>query len=388
MYANSGTTSDVIVNFRKFALLGDPALVPNFPEYDVQTEQVLDGYTGQPADSIKALGEYIIKGNVVDANSNVLQDFNGRVTLTFYDKPKLVETTTYFGKKQFKMMNNIVYRGKATVTNGKFSVAFIAPKDINYDFGAGKVSYYAENGNTDGAGANYKITVGGYSDHPVIENDPPVIKPFIGDSLFRSGGLTGPNTLLYVILEDATGINVSGNSVGHDLTAVLDGDVANPYVLNDYYETAPNTYKRGYVNFPLTNLSEGKHRITVKAWDVNNNSGEGYVDFEVVNGNVVQVQKLMNYPNPFSDVTHFVFEHNHPDETMDAEVNIYTSGGYLVRTLKQRFTAGISRSNEITWDGTSDRGAKLPAGVYIYRMQIATPQGIRTLAYQKLVIVR
>lgn len=387
MYSRSGTASDV-VNSRKFTLLGDPALEPDFPEYNVTTEAVLDGYTGKPADSIKALGEYVIKGSVLDHSGSIIPDFNGRVTLTFFDKPKTVEVKTSWAQRQFAMRNSIVYRGKATVTDGKFSVTFIAPKDINYDFGSGKISYYAENGKIDGAGTDNRITVGGYSDNPVIEYDAPVVRPYIGDSLFRNGGLTGPNTLLYVILEDATGINVSGNSIGHDLTAVLDGDVAHPYVLNDYYETAPNTYKRGYVNFPLNDLAEGRHRLTVKAWDVNNNSGEGYVDFEVRNGQVVQVQNLMNYPNPFSDVTHFVFEHNHPDEEMSVDINIYTTGGYLVRTLKQDFTAGISRSNEIVWDGTSDQGAKLPAGVYIYRMRLYSSAGNSTTAYQKLVITR
>lgn len=387
MYSRSGTRADVIVNFRKFTLLGDPALEPNFPEYNIKTDAVLDGYTGQPVDSIKALGEYVIQGSVLDLNGNVIPDFNGRVTVTFFDKPKTVEKKTAWAERQFAMRNNIVYRGKATVSNGKFSVMFIAPKDINYDFGAGKVSY-AENGETDGAGTDNRVTVGGYSDNPVIEYDAPTVRPYIGDSLFRNGGLTGPNSLLYVILEDATGINVSGNSIGHDLTAVLDGDVSHPYILNDYYETAPNTYKRGYVNFPLSNIAEGRHRMTVKAWDVNNNSGESHIDFEVRNGQIVQVQHLMNYPNPFSDKTHFVFEHNHPDEEMSVDINIYTSGGYLVRTLKQTFTAGISRSNEIVWDGTSDMGAQLPSGVYIYRMRLYSSAGNSTTAYQKLVITR
>lgn len=387
MYSKAGTGSDIIINFRKFALLGDPALEPNFPQYAIRTDEILDG-SGKHVDSVKALGEYMISGSVTDEMGNLLPDFNGRLSVSFFDKPKIVEASTNLAKRQILMRNSIIYRGKATVTNGKFSVMFIAPKDINYEYGKGKVSYYAENGNTDGAGADNGVTVGGYSDNPVIENNPPIVRPYIGDSLFRNGGLTGANTLLYVILEDATGINVSGNSVGHDLVAVLDGDVSKPYIMNDYYETAPNTYKRGYVTFPLTDLPEGRHRMTVKAWDVNNNSGEGYVDFEVRNGNVVKVQNLMNYPNPFNDVTHFVFEHNHPDEDLNAEINIYTSGGTKVKTLKQTFTAGVSRSNEITWDGTSDMGAKLPSGIYIYRMKISTSTGINDMGYQKLVIVR
>ncbi len=387
-YAKTGTDQDVIINFRKFALLGDPALEPNFPEFFIYTDSIIDGATGKAVDTINALGEYIVKGSVTDVNKSILSNFNGNLSVTIFDKPSKRTVTTYIAERTFELLNNIIYRGKATVKDGRFSFAFIAPKDINYEFGEGKVSYYAENGQTDAAGADNDYDIGGYSDNPRIENNPPIVKPFIEDSLFRNGGLTGPNTLLFAILEDETGINVSGNAIGHDLTAVLDGDIANPYVLNDYYETEANTYKRGYVSFPLTGLPEGRHRLTVKAWDVNNNSGLGHVDFEVVNGNVMRVQQLMNYPNPFRDKTHFVFEHNHPDEELKVEINIYDAAGGIVKRLKQNFLPTGSRSHEITWDGTSDYGNLLPSGVYIYRVKLATLKGIETLAYQKLVIVR
>lgn len=386
-YSKASTAEGDILNFRKFSLFGDPALEPNFPEYFIYTENVIQGATNKQVDTINALGEYIVNGYVGDINGNILSDFNGRADIIIFDKPRTLKTLTNINKT-FTVRNNIIYKGKATVTNGKFSVAFIAPKDINYDFGKGKVSYYAENGKTDAAGADFNYTVGGFSDYPVTDNNPPKVRPFIEDSLFRNGGLTGPNTLLYAILEDETGINVSGNAVGHDLTAVLDGKVQEAFILNDYYETEPNTYKRGYVNFPMTGLAEGRHRLVVKAWDVNNNSGEGVVDFEVANGQMMKVQQLMNYPNPFHDVTHFVFEHNHPDEYMWAEINIYNTAGVLMRTIRQNFYPSSSRSKEITWDGTDNNGAKIASGVYIYRMSITTDTGTKDSAYQKLVFIR
>lgn len=386
VYADSKSTSDVIENFRKFALLGDPALEPNFPEHFIETESVVDGATGQPTTTIGALGEYVVNGKVVDVDGNLL-DFNGELSVTIFDKARKVKTITDFDAT-FEVRNNTIYKGKATVNNGKFSFAFIAPKDINYELGNGRISYYAENGITDAAGRDTNYVVGGYSDNPNLEDNPPVIRAYIKDSLFRSGGLTGSNTALFAVIEDETGINVSGNAVGHDLIAILDDDVANPYVMNDFYETAPNTYKRGYVYFPVNDIPEGKHRLTIKAWDVNNNSGVGFIDFEVADGQVVKVQKLMNYPNPFNNITHFVFEHNHPDENLTAEINIYNTAGVFVRKLTQDFISTGSRSNEITWDATDNNGGKLPSGVYIYRLKISTQNDITTTAYQKLVLVR
>ncbi|MCB0698825.1 MAG: type IX secretion system sortase PorU [Chitinophagales bacterium] len=386
-YSNAGATKDFLINFRKFTLLGDPALDPNFPQYFIKTSSIVDGATGQPTDTIGALGEYIVNGEVTDVNGNRLTNFNGELSVTIFDKPRTVKTITAVDKT-FEVRNNTIYKGKASVNAGKFSFAFIAPKDINYEFGDGRTSFYAHNGETDAAGRDTGIIVGGFSDNPRLEDNPPIVRAFIKDSLFRQGGLTGSNTALFAILEDETGINVSGNSVGHDLTAILDDDVSKPYIMNDYYETAPNTYKRGYVYFPIENIPDGRHKLTVKAWDVNNNSGEGDVYFVVKDGAIVEMQELMNYPNPFRDVTHFVFEHNHPDEDMTAEINIYNTSGVLVRKLQQNFVTTASRSNEITWDATDDNGAKLPAGMYIYRMKISAGGNIETTGYQKLVLVR
>jgi len=386
-YSVATTGSSDIINFRKFALLGDPALLPDFPEHSIYVNNIKDVATGLNTDTMSALGSYEVSGYVGDSKRAPFDNFNGRLYVTIYDKPRVVSTISGIGKT-FTVRNNIIYKGKATVVDGKFAFAFIAPKDINYDMGNAKISLYAENGETDAAGADYSYSIGGYSDHPIYETDGPVVRAFIGDSLFRNGGLTGSNTLLYAILEDETGINVSGNSVGHDLVAILDGDVENQYILNDYYETEYNTYKRGYVNFPMSNISDGRHRITIKAWDVNNNSGTGSVDFEVANGNIVKIQKVMNYPNPFRDVTHFVFENNHPNEYMYGEVNIYNEQGVLVRNLKQVFQTGVSRSNEITWDGTDNNGAKQPSGVYLYRMRIVSDKGAEDMGYQKLVLIR
>ena len=383
----TSTDSEQLINFRKFSLLGDPALVPDFPQYNVVLDSVADNISGLHADTVKALGAYVLNGSVRDNSGNIITGFNGLASVSFYDKQRSI-TTISGCNEVFSVQDNLIYKGRVTVSSGLFKVSFITPKDINYFFGTGKVSTYAQNDVTDGAGTDTAITVGGFSDNPVISSAAPMVRPYINDSLFVNGGITGNKTSLYVALFDETGINVSGNNVGHDMTAVLDGNVANPYTLNDYYETAPNTYQRGYVTFPLAGLSDGHHSITVKAWDVNDNVGEGTVDFIVLDSSVVAIQSLMNYPNPFTHTTNFVFEHNHPEETLDVQIYIYNTSGALMKTINQSITPGDSRTNEITWNGTANNGSLLPAGVYVYRLNMTTEKGLRSGAYQKLVIIR
>jgi hypothetical protein len=375
-----------LANYRKFVLLGDPGVLPDFPKYKVQTDSVLNGDNAQSADTISALGKYKIVGSVRDISGVLLSDFNGSLYITIFDKPKTINTLDS-PPQQFRVQNSIIYKGKVSVTNGIFRLNFIAPKDLNYDFGKGKISYYADNGTTDAAGLDTDFYVGGFSQNPVVDNNDPIVKPFMNDSLFKDGGLTGTNSVLYVKLFDETGINVSGNSIGHDLTAVLDDKVENQYVLNDYYETAPNDYQVGYVHFPISSMADGRHTIKVKAWDMNNNSGEGVVNFEVLNGKVVTVQNLMNYPNPFSSITHFVFDHNQPNEDLTVSIKIMNTTGMLVADINEQFSPNGSRS-EILWDGTDNNGTKLPSGVYVYEIILTTKDGIQAAAHEKIVILR
>jgi hypothetical protein len=377
----------LIINFHKFNLLGDPAVVPDFPQYSIALDSITDGFSSVRADTIKALGSYVLNGSVRDNTGAVLTGFNGLANVSFFDKARTVPVIDGCSES-YNIQDNIIYKGRATVTNGLFSVSFIAPKDINYAFGAGKLSMYAQSDVTDGAGVDTGTSVGGFSDHPVISTTPPVVKAYMNDSLFLNGGITGNNSTLFVSLFDQTGINVSGNDVGHDMIAILDDNTEQPYVLNNYYQSLPDTYQKGYVSFPMQGLTDGHHTITVKAWDVNDNVGEGTVDFIVIDSSVVDISSLMNYPNPFTNTTNFVFEHNHPDEQMDVQISIFNVGGALMKTINTSFTPTGSRTNELSWDGTGDNGARLPSGVYVYRLNISTEKGFRSSAYQKLVIVR
>lgn len=383
----SSVDSEEIANFRKFALLGDPALTPDFPKYNIKIDSVTDG-EGITSDTIKALGQYTLYGSVRDFDSSVLTTFNGPVYISVYDKPRSIPDNTYWGPRVFQLQDNIIYKGLGTVTNGNFSFTFIAPKDINYYMGTGKISIYADNGVTDAAGADTARKVGGFSDNPVSSSTGPLVKPYINDTLFINGGITGSNTSLYATLYDQTGINVSGYVIGHDLVAILDSNEDAPYILNDYYQTQPNTYRYGYVSFPLLGLANGHHTISVRAWDVNDNMGEGSISFNVLDSTVMGIQSLGNYPNPFTTLTHFVFEHNHPDEELNVQIHIYATDGKLVKTIKEDFIPNGSRSADLTWDGSDDNGGSLPSGVYVYQLNLSTQTGYQASAYQKLVIVR
>lgn len=390
--AKNNTTHPSSANNQKFVVLGDPALRPAIPLNQVQTDRLYflhsDG-SQTPADTIKALGRYVLKGSVTSPAGVLLSDFNGTVDVSIFDKRTTLQTVNTHPRTTptYELQTNLVAKVKGEVEQGNFQVTFIAPKDINYDLGKGKISYYAASDRTDARGADTQFSVGGYNEFAEADNVGPEVAPYIDDDKFRDGGVTGPNPMLYVKLFDENGINVSGGSIGHDLVAILDGDVQNPLVMNDYYQTLPNDYRNGYVYFPLYNLPDGIHTVRVKAWDTYNNSGEGTVTFEVKNQEKGFISELYNYPNPFTDVTHFVFQHNLEGQKVNAHLEVFSAGGAKVWERMVDMEALENRS-EIIWNGQDKDNKPLAKGVYFYRLRLSTPEGVSATAYQKLVLLR
>jgi hypothetical protein len=76
---------------------------------------------------------------------------------------------------------------------------------------------------------------------------------YMNDETFVSGGITNASPFLLAFLEDENGINTA-SGIGHDIVAILDGDVSNP-LLNDYYQTNLDDYTKGTLRFPLRNLA-------------------------------------------------------------------------------------------------------------------------------------
>jgi hypothetical protein len=148
-------------------LLGDPAMRLGYPVQTVQTTAVNGKPVAAQPDTLKALSQYVISGQVADAAGNPLPGFNGTLYATVFDKPQTANTLVNDAGSlpaSFQVQKNILFKGRAKVNNGLFTLSFVVPKDINYQFGNGKISYYTENGVLDGNGAFTNIIVGGSGD--------------------------------------------------------------------------------------------------------------------------------------------------------------------------------------------------------------------------------
>jgi hypothetical protein len=213
----------------------------------------------------------------------------------------------------------------------------------------------------------------------------------MNDENFVSGGITNEEPTLLAILEDENGINTA-SGIGHDIIAIIDGDETNPFVLNDYYQANVDDYTSGRVTYPFRDLAPGLHTLTLKAWDVYNNSSITEIQFVVYDKDEeLVINNVLNYPNPFIDYTEFWFNHNSSD-VLDVSIQIFTVSGKLVRTLNGQTSGGAkttsSLSKDIIWDGRDDFGDKIGKGVYIYKLKVRSNQLNKQVEkIQKLVIL-
>ena len=363
-------------NSRKFTLIGDPAMKLALPQHRVITTTINghDISDGVP-DTLSALERVTIRGVIQDVGGNILSDFNGKVFPTIFDKSARLRTLGQDAGSHgvdFDLQKNILFKGIASVENGQFEFTFVVSKDIKYEFGNGKISYYAKQDESliDAAGVYEDIIIGGADETASDDNQGPTVEVFMNNEDFVFGGITNENPILFVKLTDDNGINVAGSSIGHDLAGTLDEDTQNKYLLNDFYEAALDDHTKGEVRFPLFNIEEGRHQIKVKAWDIANNSAEGYTEFVVATSEEVALKHVLNYPNPFTTNTNFQFEHNMPNQLLNIQIRIFTVSGKLVKTIEQQVLSDGYRITDLAWNGTDDYEDQLARGVYLYKIKV------------------
>ncbi|MBP8887265.1 MAG: type IX secretion system sortase PorU, partial [Flavobacterium sp.] len=322
--------------------IGDPALMLAVPKPKIRLTKVNNVDATQVIDDFKSLSRIKLNGEVTDENNNLLTNYNGEVSTIIFDKTISRTTNNNDGNSPvltFNVLGETIFRGNASVTNGQFEFSFVVPRDIRIPLANGRISFYAKKNQIlqNETGYDSSIKIGGINENAISDNISPRVKLYMNDETFVSGGTTNESPFLVALLEDENGINTA-SGIGHDIVAILDGDVSNPFVLNDYYQTKLDDFTHGTLRFPLRNLAPGLHTITFKAWDVYNNPTTAEIQFIVVSDETITLTHVLNYPNPFVSYTEFWFTHNRPYEPLEVQVQVMTITGKIVWTKNQIIT--------------------------------------------------
>jgi len=211
------------------------------------------------------------------------------------------------------------------------------------------------------------------------------VDAYLNTTAFKNGGVTHNHPILLARIFDESGMNTVGNGIGHDMVMILDGKADQPYVLNQYFESNLDDFKRGWIRFPMYGLSTGKHTLEVKVWDVYNNLGTTTLEFEVVDTLTPKLLQVGCYPNPSNGNVTFTFNHNLAQMPLEATLEIMEISGKSIFQTTKDFTPTGFVENAFQWDGTDQFSKKVADGLYVYRITLRLKSGQSLQACQKLI---
>jgi hypothetical protein len=379
---------------RNFVLLGDPAQQITFPELQVITTEI-NGHPANQTDTALGLSRVSVSGQIEDSQGNPVNSFQGVLTATIFDKPTVYYTlgntqNSYDGSypAKFTLQDHVLNRLKVPVTDGSFTFSFLVPEGVALNFGKGKISYYAENGQTDANGYYDNLILGGRDPQIIPGTRGPDIAMYMDNRSFISGGRTSPDPLLIADLHDTSGINAFSLGIGHDILGVLDDDWAQAIQLNDYYDPAVGDYSRGSVNYQFSGLSTGVHKLTLRAWDLVDNSSQKDLLFWVFNPSSINIQDVFCFPNPAFDHTTFSFNPVNNGGGVYVIIEITNLSGIRVKTITASFPEYTQVPLLIQWDLKDEGGNKLSSGLYPFVIKFKANNGAYSQASGKVVIIR
>jgi Peptidase family C25 len=365
LFRETKNTSLSGVGNRNFSLLGDPSMKLAFGNNQVVADEIL---TSTGSSTLKGLSSVTIKGQIKN-NGYLVDHFVGEVQATLYDKPSIITTkgTENTAPFNYSQWSNILFKGKASVTNGVFQIDFIMPINVSSLVDKGKLSLYAHPSNgQDAIGSSSNFTIGGTEPSPPADTTLPEIKLFLGDTTFVPGGLVGPNTKLLARLADNSGINVSSLDPTKNIIATLDN--RQTFIVNDYYVSDKDNFKKGWVIYPLDTLKKGKHTLSLSASDTYHNTATNSIDFVVSDGSQIQIEQFANFPNPIESGTQFWFAHSRPGEDLKVTITVYSLTGQVVLSQDYEVPESQYQVTLPEWNGEAPEGRKLSPGLYLAKL--------------------
>lgn len=402
-------------NKLNFCLLGDPTMTLAFPEQEIKIDSIQGTF--------QALNYVTIYGHVNRTGTQELDTtFEGLIYPTIYDAEdtiaankglyQLDEKDEYY---RFVVRKRKLFAGRDIIRQGKFQFSFIVPNDVSPHEGNGMINLYACSVNGQEGNGYYSgfAVRHGSNDAQADTIGPDILACFLDDPSFQSGDVVGRTPFFFAEVTDPSGINATGNSIGHDLSLTLQC-ISNPLiasrqiVLNNYFTTYTSASNYGNVKCSLTDLNEGTYQATFRVWDAYNNVSSYTFTFTVSDRTKPTIQMLSAYPSPVKqgEMVTFQLLHNRPESADQLRLQIYTQTGIKVtdqvisstaceavylrpdatsvtqisHALNADETSEVMGSTSITWN------ANVAPGVYLYKVYLSA-SGDDVTTQAKMLIV-
>jgi hypothetical protein len=375
-------TGDFDPNDQKFCFMGDPTMRLQYPSAYATIDSInglrVDSLNGVPRTSpilVQSLSRVTVSGTLRGPQNQPDASFDGRATLVMNDATRRQYIVNFYPGYTWDYLatGGTIFRGDNTVHAGQFKASFVIPKDIAYGdtTSRGRLVSYFSGPSFDGAAYTPNVRIAGADSTVRSDGRGPEMSLYVNSRDFRPGDMVSESPVLYVDLRDSNGINTSGAGIGHRIEAWLNGSLQSRD-LTDFYASKLDNYREGTVQYPLTNLPQGRNTLRVRAWDSFNNSSTAETYFTVASSEGLTLADVLNFPNPFSETTLFTFRQNQ-STPLNVTIRLFTVAGRLIRTIE--WMTNGEPTVRIPWDGRDQEGDRVANGVYLYKLIARTVDG-------------
>jgi hypothetical protein len=244
---------------------------------------------------------------------------------------------------------------------------------------AGKYSFLLElNPSNDQPEKNRNNNILNTSFEVVKDERNPLLDVTFDGFHIMDGDLVSAKPLIRITLEDENPyLQLSDTGLFRMFIALSDTSLPlNRIYFNDpnlvFYPAQNANKNKAYIEYNPIFATDGSYQLIVQAKDVAGNQSGGLdykINFSIVTKS--SISNFMNYPNPFTTATRFVYTMTGEEPPARFKLQIMTISGRVVRELTEDDLGLLhigTHQTEYAWDGTDEFGDALAKGIYIYRM--------------------
>jgi len=356
---------------RNFSLMGDPSLRLALPESSVRIEKLVALNNQTAVDTLSTLIPMKLTAAVIDPLTQAfLSSIQGSFRLEIWGQATKSKTLGDENAAfEFSEENQRVFSGEGEVRNGKIESQFILPEGLESTREKIQIRIQVWD-------KEKKIQATGVVSLPLLnqkkgdldQNGPQITAEINGQGITNIPPISSTQVRVVLTFRDPSGINSS--ALLPDKTMQLRINQGPPQQIYQTYRAIEGSFEKGTAQVLLTGLKEGKNTVEVLAWDNFGNRGIYSFSLEVQNSEQLQVISHQIYPNPSNTNASIRFQHNRPQETLQAIWTVYSLQGQVLFSEKRRF---VNAEEEIVgWNWIFFQSkTKYPAkGTYIYNLTL------------------
>ena len=381
---------DRTLNKHQYHIFGDPCLRPAIPRYRAVIDEVNandnDNVNANNNNEAKANAVVNVKGHIETFDGKPLTDYTSTVSVVVKDALEYVTTRNNDGESQYTYSDRLstLYKGSTTSSEGAFEFTFRVGSDIVDNGGSGLITVYAHDKNnvSSAFGESQNIVFTG-EEEVINDGEGPDIILYLNTPSFVNGGTVGATPYLHATLYDHDGLDVMGNTIGHNIELTIDDKQSLTYDLNNYFTFDGGSYTGGTAYYVLPTLSSGYHTLRLRAWDILGNPSTKNISFNVNTALSPNVGDVFISPNPVKGQGTFYIYHDFQGSNAEISIDIIDTTGRLMQTNTWHQALGITEGKTaLTWNASS-----LSSGLYLYRVRISCDGVNYTTKTKKLIVI-